>query len=70
MSLGKEFKNMSVEAAKERHVEAVKELVKFRVSMDPTVISDSKSPIALKKEIRALRQRIGTSQVLSEVKGA
>lgn len=58
MARNKEISQLSYEEACKRHQEKLSELVKFRVSMDPSVFSGKGGIVGLRREIRALGQRI------------
>lgn len=52
-----EFAALSATEANEKRNEKVKELVRFRVSMDPTVISSSTGPAALMRDLKLLNRK-------------
>lgn len=66
MALNKEIAQLSYEEACKRYRERQDELVKFRVSMDPSVLSGKSGIVGLRREIRALGQRIACG---SQAKG-
>ncbi|NBO37521.1 hypothetical protein EBU99_02945 [bacterium] len=61
MSSKKNKETLAPAAAAARKVELAKELVKFRVSLDPSVIQSGKGPVQLRREIRALGRAANTT---------
>ncbi|NBX15822.1 MAG: hypothetical protein EBR09_00500 [Proteobacteria bacterium] len=53
---------LSAADAAARHKELAKDLVKFRVSLDPSTISSGKGPVQLRRELRALARTAVSSQ--------
>ena len=54
MSSKKSKETVSAADAAARRKELASELVKFRVSLDPSMIQSGKGPVQLRREIRAL----------------
>lgn len=68
MTKQKKFDGLSGREAAAKHAELVKELVKFRVSMDPSVIQSSSnaSVPALLRDIKALGRKASAKAISSK----
>jgi hypothetical protein len=62
MSSKKTKETVSAADAAARKKELAKDLVKFRVSLDPSVIQSGKGPVQLRRELRALGRVASANQ--------
>ncbi|MBM3382305.1 MAG: hypothetical protein FJY29_07675 [Betaproteobacteria bacterium] len=62
MSSKKAKETVSAADAAARKKELAKELVKFRVSLDPSVIQSGKGPVQLRRELRTLGRAVSANQ--------
>ena len=63
MKKQKKFSELSSADANSKYDELVKELVKFRVSMDPSVVTTTGGFVALKRDLKVLsRQKFQTKK--------
>lgn len=62
MSAKKSKETVSPADALARKRELANDLVKFRVSLDPSVITSGKGPIQLRRELRALSRTAAVNQ--------
>lgn len=62
MSSKKTKETLSAADAAARKKELAKELVKFRVSLDPSVIQSGKGPVQLRRELRTLGRAASANQ--------
>jgi hypothetical protein len=57
MSKQKKFAELSVSDARKKHAELSKELVKFRMTLDPSSITSASSPTALQQDLKLLARK-------------
>ena len=62
MNLKKTRETLSAADAAARKKELATELVKFRVSLDPSVIQSGKGPVQLRRELRKLARVTSANQ--------
>jgi|GEM_PF-646175 len=62
MSKQKKFAELSAADASKKHTELAKELVKFRLSLDPSAITSSNGLVGLRRDLKILARKAAIGQ--------